>query len=469
MQKIIICFPSDHYKKYFDFKAFIELEKKFDVTYLLNKEKYHSPPPESKKFIYYKTTHSSDVKYMRFIHLSMIKNRNKSKTFNYQFRRWYPNFYDFFQKSNQHNWETKKYKNSFIFFVVTFFQYFSRPFLIRLRIKFLSLPFIYNIYKRNIIDKYPIDNEIYKIVQKIQPDLIIYPSHCFEPETIKLVRISKKIDKKILFIIDNWDNLSSKTVFFEKPDAITVWGNQSKKHAEKIQDMKKKNIFFLGSPKFDNYFKLRKKKFKKIFKFRYVLFVGVLQPFNEIEPLKVIDKEISSNSALYKDLKLIYRPHPGREHLIEKASKINFKNVVFDPRMHKYIKTKDKKLLLPKKDYYESLISNSLFVVGGLSTVVLESLIFNKRYHFFSYPEKYNLTDPEKLFKNAAHYNEINKISYLSQCKDLKKLGLEFRNLFKKKPRGKSDVLNELLYFYDHRNLDYKNKILNITKKILQN
>ena len=223
MQKIIICFPSDHYKKYFDFKAFIELEKKFDVTYLLNKEKYHSPPPESKKFIYYKTTHSSDVKYMRFIHLSMIKNRNKSKTFNYQFRRWYPNFYDFFQKSNQHNWETKK-------------------------------------YKRNIIDKYPIDNEIYKIVQEIQPDLIIYPSHCFEPETIKLVRISKKIDKKILFIIDNWDNLSSKTVFFEKPDAITVWGNQSKKHAEKIQDMKKKNIFFLGSPKFDNYFKLRKKK-----------------------------------------------------------------------------------------------------------------------------------------------------------------------------------------------------------------
>ena len=75
------------------------------------------------------------------------------------------------------------------------------------------MPLVYTFYKKNVIDKYPIDKELYRVINKINPELIMYPSHCFEPETIKLVRISKKIGSKILFIIDNWDNLSSKTVF----------------------------------------------------------------------------------------------------------------------------------------------------------------------------------------------------------------------------------------------------------------
>lgn len=468
MKKIIICLPSKYYKKYFDYNAFAKLEQNYDVTYILNKDKFRYKSKKNQKILYYKTNQFSDGKYMRFIALSMIRNRDKSKTFNYQYRRWYPNIFDFFQQSNQENWERKIYTNKIIFFAKTLLRYFSKPFFRRLRISFLSLQIIYNFYKKNIIDKYPIDNEIYKHVKKIKPDLIIYPSHCFEPETIKLTRISKKIKSKILFIIDNWDNLSSKTVFLEKPDAVTVWGKQSMRHAIDVQNMSKKEIFFLGSPKFDNNFKIRKKKFKSIFKFKYVLFVGVLQPFNEIEPLKILDKEISLNKSIYKNLKIIYRPHPGREHLIEKASKEKFENIVFDPRMYKYVLNKNKKFLLPKKDYYESLLSNSLFAVGGLSTVVLEALIFNKRYHFFSYPEKYNLTDPKKLFDNAAHYNEINKISYLSQCKDLKNLGVEFRNIFSKTNfKKKSDIINELSYFYNHKNLNYQSKILSITKKII--
>jgi hypothetical protein len=469
MKKIIICLPSDYYKKYFDSDAFLKLEQKYDVTYILNKDKYKSKPPNNKKIVFYKTSTFSDINYMRFIHLSMIKNRDKSKTFNYQFRRWYPNLYDYFQRSRQLNWETKKYKNSNYFILMTLIVYFSKLFPRRLKIKFLSMPLVYSFYKKNVIDKYPIDKELYKIINKINPELIMYPSHCFEPETIKLVRISKKIGSKILFIIDNWDNLSSKTVFLEKPDAVTVWGKQSMNHAIEIQGIKKKDIFYLGSPKFDQYFLNRKKKYKKIFNFKYVLFVGVLQPFNEIEPLRAIDKEISSNKKLYKGLKLIYRPHPGREYLIRKASKEKFKNVIFDPMMLAFIKKKDKKFLLPKKDYYEGLISNSSFLVGGLSTVVLEALIYNKRYHFFSYPEKFNLTDPKKLYSNAAHYNEINKISYLSQCKDINNLGNEFRALFKKKLNYKSDVINELSYFYNYQNLNYRDKIFQIAKKILKN
>ena len=73
MKNIVICLPSDYYKKYFDNNAFLNLEKKYKVTYLLNKDKYKVSPPKNKKIIYYKTSKFSDVQYMSFIHLSMIK------------------------------------------------------------------------------------------------------------------------------------------------------------------------------------------------------------------------------------------------------------------------------------------------------------------------------------------------------------------------------------------------------------
>ena len=79
-----------------------------------------------------------------------------------------------------------------------------------------------------------------------------------EPEFIKLVKISKFLKSKILFLVDNWDNISSKTIFIEKPDAISVWGDQTVKHANLIQKINKKKIFKLGSPKFDNYIQLKK-------------------------------------------------------------------------------------------------------------------------------------------------------------------------------------------------------------------
>jgi len=467
-KKIVICLTSNYYKKYFDFDAFNILEKKYDVTYLLNKKNFNLKIPQKKKFAHYKTTDYSDIKYMRFIHLSMIVNKNKSKTFQYQFRRWYPNFKDFFQQSMQNNFETKRYSNYFFFILFTIINYLRKPLFRRLRIKFLSFQLIFNFYKKNIIDKYPIDLNIYSVIKKINPDLILYPSHCFEPETIKLTKISKKIGSKIIFIIDNWDNLSSKTVFLENPDAITVWGKQSAIHANKIHKIKKKNIFLLGSPKFDYYFKIQKNKFKKIFNFDYVLFLGILQPYNEIAALKVIDVEISSNPELYRNLKLVYRPHPGREYLIHKAYREKFKNIIFDPRMKNYVISRNKKFLISCKNYYESLLSNSLFMVGGLTTVVLESIIFNKKYLFLAYPEKYNLTDPKKMYENYAHYNEISKISYLSKCCDINDLSKDFRNLFRNYYQNKKNVISELSYFYDISKTGYSQKLYNITKKVLE-
>ena len=61
----------------------------------------------------------------------------------------------------------------------------------------------------------------------------------------------------------------------------------------------------------------------------YVIFIGIIKPYNEIDALKKLDNEISKNRKIYKNLKVLYRPHPGREHLIRLASKIKFLGILY--------------------------------------------------------------------------------------------------------------------------------------------
>ena len=106
-----------------------------------------------------------------------------------------------------------------------------------------------------------------------------------------------------------------------------------------------KKIFYTGSPKFDNYFLLRKRKLKNIFKHKYVLFFGLVELYDDIKVLKELDKEISKNNSIYKGLKVVYRPHPGRPNIFSHVKKISpFQNIILDPSMENYIKTKTKNI-----------------------------------------------------------------------------------------------------------------------------
>ena len=88
----------------------------------------------------------------------------------------------------------------------------------------------------------------------------------------------------------------------------------------------------LGTPRFENYFHLRNKKIKSYFKFKYILFAESTLPV-ESSILPVLDKIISQNEK-FKNLKIIYRPHPWRKSLKVYNQK-EFKNIIIDPQIKK--------------------------------------------------------------------------------------------------------------------------------------
>ena len=474
-KKILVYIPHDSYFYYFQYNAYKILKKKYDLHFLLNKQTCNKNKSLLKKYNYSFFNPNQDLqkKYSRIIFLGMAYNRKLSKSFTYLFRRYFPNFFDFLKRKKQKRSESKIKENMIIFYFKNFYDYFNifnkdKFFLRRFTLQLFSFPPFYKFYKSITVDGNEIDFALLKKVKKLNPDLIIYPTHCFEPESIMLCKVAEAINKKTLFLIDNWDNISSKTIFFKKPNAITVWGMQARKAALNLQSMKNSQVHHLGNPKFAQYFKIREIKHKSPYLFPYVLFLGSLQPYDEIVPLGLLDREIERNKLKYKNLKVIYRPHPGREHLIKTYKDYNFKNIVFDKQMESFIEIK-KKYSINKNNYFEKLIQNSLFMVGGITTVTIESVIFGKRYLFLAHDEKNNITSPKNMYENFNHYDEILKLKLLKKCPDLNKLNNHFKYMydlsFKKINKTEND--KQINYFYDISKINYAVEINKIVNKVI--
>ena len=282
-------------------------------------------------------------------------------------------------------------------------------------INILSWNIFYYFYKYIFANNLKINQSLYKAITKKKIKLIVVFSSGHSADSIDLIRIGKLERLPSYLIVDNWDNLSSKIFFEIKPDYVSCWGEQSQIHGKKIHNLT--NIDNIGSARFDFYFNKRKKKQKKIFNFPYVLFLGSSLKWNEEEALLILDKYIEKNKNKFKNLKIIYRPHPKRNEWRSQFDISNYKNVLLDPQMLK-IKARE----WPSLDYYPRILSNCIFVVGGLTSMIIEATIFYKKYIAICYNDKSILTSPKYIKQTRPHLFEINILDNLSLCNNKKNL-----------------------------------------------
>ena len=300
----------------------------------------------------------------------------------------------------------------------------------RARIKFLGNPLVFSLYSIKKIRRIKGNVDFSRYLTSFEPHLIIHVTSGHEATSIEIARFSSTTLIPSLFLVDNWDNLSSKTILWEKPTYIATWGQQSSSHAVEIQGFAKDQVINLGSPRFQKYFDLRNSNILDRFDFPYILFVGTAIPMNELYVLGILDKEISSNQEIYGDLKIIYRPHPWR-HGKEKINEKLFERVVLDPQVrNNYLGVKTDTLtetFLPELDYYPSILANSMFVIGGLTSMLLEASILRKRFLAIVYPEPFNILSPKKIFKRYTHFREINSLPNLEMIKKKSSISEVFR------------------------------------------
>ena len=288
------------------------------------------------------------------------------------------------------------------------------------RVKFRIACFLTSDHKyRLLLDSLPLIRSLVNALREAKPDLILLPSSAYQAEDGVIPKIGRKLGIKTFSLVDNWDNLSSKSVILDIPDLIAVWGEQSKKHAINIQGILSDKITLLGAPRFDSYFRFRNVPVESNFPFPYVLFVGTALSFNEARVLQILDREINENSTLYGDLKVVYRPHPWRQGR-DNIRSLELKNVVVDPQVSEnYFSGKSSVEFQPELDYYPSLIKNAKFIVGGLTSMLIESLIFYKRFVGLAHHEKLNPVSPDRVLSEYVHFRDIKNLSIVELCHGL--------------------------------------------------
>jgi hypothetical protein len=295
------------------------------------------------------------------------------------------------------------------------------------------LPLFLRAYSRHI----PIHPSVTELLERTRPILVICPSGAHDPGGIDFIRAARQLGIKTLFLIDNWDNLSSKSIFWVQPDFLAVWGEQSRDHAERIHGIGRERVFPVGTPRFDGYFRALETHPTSPFAFEYVLFTGCAIPFDEVTALQRLEAEIAADPALYGGLRIVYRPHPWRQ-LREREPQFvesEFRHVVLDPQLREAFLGIDKtcvgdKHLQPALDYYPGLLANARFVVAPLTTMVLEAAILKRHVLTLVYDDGIHLTSPHNAWRYFEHFRGLESVAGLRFCTNCDVLGDDFRTLF---------------------------------------
>ena len=455
MKKKLLIIVSDNFmfRNYIKTKTFNNIKKKYYCYFLFDKSiNFKKSTIKEKEHFVFEYSENEKNKYKNYYLSRIFKKTQKSSTYILARKIFFT-----YNKWIDHNNENLIYK---FLLAPLRILIFTKDYLRYFYLKLSFCDFFRNYFEKKI----NLNDNLKNKVLEINPDLIILPTKASDVYYFDLKKISDKYKIKLFYLIDNWDNVSAKSVIFQQ-QFYGVWGKQSYNQVKYIHDINLKNTFILGSPRFESFFKLTNKKIKSHYKHKYILFLENTYP-REIIALKYLDDYINKNAAL-KNFKIIYRPHPWRKSR-EIINIKDYKNVIIDKQMARAYKKKEfSKNSQPDLNYYPSLIKNAEFIIAGPTTMVIESLIFRKKILLLAFKESEHPYSPHNLYKYFEHFKGINKFNNIIINNSLNELDKDIHkiNNIEKKEIKKIDLKRNYFLFRDPNG--YKSRLQNIIKKIL--
>lgn len=340
----------------------------------------------------------------------------------------------------------------------------------RLLYKAAALPGIHDLTLRAAKRRAGLSSELLTLMQDLRPDVVIAPSNGYDPLVWDGVRTARALGIPSLALIANWDNLSSKGVFAERPDYLGAWGEQGVDHAEYLHGIPRERVRPLGAPQFEHYFRHVPGSSASPFSFRYVLFAGCFAPFDELSALKRLEDLIEEHSL---DLKVVYRPHPHRypRDVSDFVDEAHFRNVVIDPQVQELYaassqesenwhgpQRKRLKPLLPPLEYYPALLENAEFVVCPLSTMIVEAAIFERPVVVVAYDDGIHENSPASVV-NYEHFDGIDRIDGFRVCTLPEQLDAQFLALAQGDSRENPSLREQLLWWLHYDDRPYSERL----------
>ncbi|MBI4160645.1 MAG: hypothetical protein HY506_01945 [Candidatus Yanofskybacteria bacterium] len=270
------------------------------------------------------------------------------------------------------------------------------------------------------------DRKLYDLVKEVNPDIIVIPSHAFEGTTFELIRIGTQLCIPSFMMVDNWDTLVWKTTFTFKPDYLGVWSKQQIEHAVKVRGMPRDKIFILGAPRFINYLNPEQKKLPPLYPFRYILYVGVFDEFDELTALKKIDEAIEKFKVPFK---VVFRPTATQfpRKCPDVFFEYDYKHVILDTHARTYYKkgtswdfSKDKfdPKQFPDPNYNLSLLQNAEYIICPQSTMLLEATMLGQKVYLVAYDDGIHRFNPKWTFEKTAHLHGLERLENIRMVRN---------------------------------------------------
>jgi len=136
-------------------------------------------------------------------------------------------------------------------------------------------------------------------------NILISWSQNAEPSAIAPILLGKEIKVPSLVVVDNWDNLSSKSIFPVEPNALICFGQQSVNFAHSIQKFNNCKIYPIGSARFEIYRGVIDGSEKM--EPRQILYAGSSIAAEDLEVLEIFENYYSANNI---NINFKYRRHP---------------------------------------------------------------------------------------------------------------------------------------------------------------
>ncbi len=208
-----------------------------------------------------------------------------------------------------------------------------------------------------------------RVLVKVRPEVVlIFSGGAFSGVENILLGKSRRLGIKTALVIDNWDNLSSKSLFTSSPNALGVWGPNMLRDALEIHSMNPRIVRHVGSARFRP-----NERPSPQSRPAFVLFAGSGKPlFNELTSLIDLRSMLDRNQL--STLRIIYRPHPMSRvnqkliaDVIEKLERVELDSSFSGPLESNFYKSEPLEEL-------ENLCTFATFIVAPLSSIIVEGL-----------------------------------------------------------------------------------------------
>ena len=463
MSKILIVLGADTYlRNYLTTDAFSSLERDFVCHFLvLDTVQTTRELKEKKGFIgSYSVDGKLWRKYRLLSNLLMWRHRKRSRTF---FLRWLRN-------TQWHGLETSvgifRRSLSIVRWILS----------AALNPEGLIIPFLGNrvtfpLSSRIIKSLIPPNRELEALISSEKYAAVVFPSIAFDTLAVDIPRACAKLGPQSICLIDNWDNLSSKTVFWSKPDDLGVWGPQAAEQARTIHGFQSSRIHEIGTPRFEQYFQSRvSKDSASLHDFPYLLFVGSAMPFDELSVLSAIDALLTNHEIFDPRLRVIYRPHPWQQkrQVASLFRQEDFEKVLLDQQLQLEFSRNsgggNRLSFQPALNYYPKLLLNASCVIGPLTTMLLEASLCLRPVVALNYSDRIHMNTNQRYF---SHFDGAESIPGFSFCNSENDLGRLIEAAISMGPISPETSDSATSYFLHRSEVPYPDRLLQVVRKSL--